>query len=127
MDADGNFTVIWNQASVSNIGGGFGPTYLSTSTNVIHGRSYGADGVARGAAFLVHADLPDIVPLTGAPGLGIPALAREAEGNFITAWINRNNRSNLTEYKRYNAARRAQRLAQRANHIRTKAKGRGEG
>src|SRR3546814_12504857 len=33
MDADGNFTVIWNPASVSNIGGGFGTTYLFTRTN----------------------------------------------------------------------------------------------
>src|SRR3546814_9741939 len=83
MDADGNFTVIWNQASVSNIGRGFWPTYLYISTTVIHGRSYGADGVAMAADFLVHADLPDIVPLNGAPGLAIPALHLRADGNFI--------------------------------------------
>src|SRR3546814_1969359 len=88
MDADGNFTVIWNQASVSNIGGGFGPTYLYTSTLVIHGRSYGADGVARGAAFLVHADLPDIVPLDGVPGPGIPALGMDAAGERESTRLN---------------------------------------
>src|SRR3546814_9617214 len=40
-----------------------------------------------------------------------------AEGNFITAWINHNIRSNIVEYKRYNAAGKAQGLMQRANAI----------
>src|SRR3546814_19768225 len=41
----------------------------------------------------------------------------DAEGNFITAWINHNIRSNIVEYKRYNAAGKAQGLMQRANAI----------
>lgn len=115
MAADGDFVIAWSWTQMASAGGPYTLLLLSADIAAVHARRYRADGTAKGAAFLVHADLPDVWPLSYAMGDVTPTLAMDANGGFVAAWTNTGLYSNTVEYKRYDANGKAQGLMQRAN------------
>jgi len=115
MDAGGDFVVVWNQATATELGAESSLVDLSVNTNAIHARRYAASGTAKGAAFLVAADLPDVAPLSGPLQSSLPVVAVDADGALVSAWINFKLESNTVEFKRYDLNGKAQDLVQHAN------------
>lgn len=115
MAADGDFVIAWSWTQTTSAGGPYTLLFLSADIAAVHARRYHANGTANGAAFLIHADLPDVWPLSYAMGDATPTPAMDANGGFVAAWTNTGLYSNTVEYKRYNANGKAQGLMKRAN------------
>ncbi|MDB5970530.1 MAG: hypothetical protein JWQ90_2980 [Hydrocarboniphaga sp.] len=113
-DAAGNFVVVWNHASATQIGSSMATVFGGFSTNNLDARRYGSDGVAKGAAFRAGSDLPDLSPL-GLYGNSVPVLAMNASGAFVVAWSSNGLYRNTIEYQRFDAAGRALGLKRQAN------------
>ncbi|MDB5977828.1 MAG: hypothetical protein JWR07_4588 [Nevskia sp.] len=97
MDADGDFIVVWSQGVVFDFNI---PDTLDAAAGarLIFARRYGSNGVAKGPAFLVVGDPPDVLITGGGP----QAVAMDDNGNFVVAWNNENLYRDTVEFKRYN-------------------------
>ncbi|MEZ0371667.1 MAG: IPT/TIG domain-containing protein [Candidatus Sericytochromatia bacterium] len=86
MDADGNFVIAWNSNS------------QDSSNYGVYARRYTASGQAQGSEFLVNTNI------TGRQGS--PAVAMDADGDFVIAWESRVPYSNYYDIfaQRYNAS-----------------------
>lgn len=99
MDAGGDFVLAWSQGAYFDV---VIPesAEAAAGSRSIYARRYAASGAAKGPAFLVESDPPDLLVTGGGP----QAVVMDADGNFVVAWINENLYRYTVEYKRYKAS-----------------------